>query len=131
MEKATNKNHNFHFVLVHGAGQGGWCWFKLLHLLRSAGHRATALDLAAAGADPTKLEDVTSIHRHSQPLMDFFKALPPQDKVVLVGHSFGGLIISLAMERFPNQILVAVFVTAYMPHFISPPATLVLKVIQL
>ncbi|KAG6604200.1 Methylesterase 10, partial [Cucurbita argyrosperma subsp. sororia] len=116
---------NPHFVLVHGAGHGGWCWFKLLNLLHSAGHHATALDLTAAGVDPTKLEEVTSIHHHAHPLMDFIEALPQQQKVILVGHSFGGLIISLAMEAFPHRILVAVFVTAYMPHFLSPPATLV------
>ncbi|XP_038883006.1 methylesterase 10-like [Benincasa hispida] len=126
MEKAI-MNNNPHFVLVHGAGHGGWCWFKLLSLLRSAGHHATVIDLASAGTDPTKLDDVASIHHHVQPLMDLIEGIPQQQKVVLVGHSYGGLLISLAMEKFPHRILVSVFVTGYMPHFHCPPAAVLQK----
>ncbi|KAI3704679.1 hypothetical protein L1987_74906 [Smallanthus sonchifolius] len=50
------------------------------------------------------------------------------DRVVLVGHSYGGLAISLAMERFPHIVSVAVFVTAYMPNCRDPPAVLMTKV---
>lgn len=121
--------NNVHFVLVHGAGHGGWCWFKLLNLLHSAGHHATAVDLTGGGVDPTKLEEVTSIHHYAEPLMKLIElGVPQHQKVVLVGHSYGGLVISLAMEAFPHRILVAVFVAAYMPHFLSPPATLMIKV---
>ncbi|EXB63678.1 hypothetical protein L484_027021 [Morus notabilis] len=35
-----------HFVLVHGSCHGGWSWYKLVPLLKSAGHAVTALDLA-------------------------------------------------------------------------------------
>lgn len=42
-------------------------------------------------------------------------ALPPDERVILVGHSLGGLAVSQAMERFPSKISVAVFVTALMP----------------
>lgn len=55
--------------------------------------------------------------------MEFVASLPQDEKVVLVGHSYGGLPISLAMESFPQKILVAVFVSAYMPNYISPPIT--------
>ncbi|KAL0377778.1 UNVERIFIED_CONTAM: Methylesterase 1 [Sesamum radiatum] len=41
--------------------------------------------------------------------------LPPGEKVILVGHSIGGVCISLAMEKFPKKIAVAVYVTAFMP----------------
>jgi len=41
------------------------------------------------------------------------ESLPSQEKVILVGHSFGGISISLAMERFPHKISVAVFVAAF------------------
>ncbi|POO02711.1 Alpha/beta hydrolase fold, partial [Trema orientale] len=53
---------------------------------------------------------------YAKPLMDFMASLPATSaKVVLVGHSLGGVSISLAMESFPHKISAAVFVTAYMP----------------
>ncbi|CAL5400140.1 unnamed protein product [Camellia sinensis] len=60
-------------------------------------------------------------------------SLPDRDdeKVVLVGHSYGGLGISLAMERFPEKISVGVFITAYMPNCQHPPATLIQEDLEL
>ncbi|OVA10518.1 hypothetical protein BVC80_8985g55 [Macleaya cordata] len=45
-----------HLVLVHGACHGAWCWYKLATLLRTAGHRVTALDLGASGDRPKTSE---------------------------------------------------------------------------
>ncbi|KAM7474930.1 hypothetical protein LguiB_022173 [Lonicera macranthoides] len=103
-----------HFVLVHGACLGAWSWFKLVPLLRAYGHNVTAFDLAASGIDSRQVTDIPSIADYFQPLTDFMAALPSQERVVLVGHSFGGLAISQSMELFPEKISVAVFVTASM-----------------
>lgn len=104
-----------HFVLVHGACHGAWCWYRVVTQLRSEGHRVTALDMAASGTDPKRPEEVGSTSDYFQPLMEFMGALPPEERVVLVGHSMGGICISAGMERFPSKIAVAIFVTAYMP----------------
>ncbi|XP_034689727.1 methylesterase 10-like isoform X1 [Vitis riparia] len=112
-----------HFVLVHGAGHGAWCWYKLVPLLKLLGHRVTALDLGSSGVNPKRLDELASVYDYVQPLMELVASLPQDEKVVLVGHSYGGLPISLAMESFPEKILVAVFVSAYMPNYISPPIT--------
>ncbi|XP_058186358.1 methylesterase 10-like isoform X1 [Rhododendron vialii] len=117
-----------HFVLVHGACHGAWCWYKLKPLLQAAGHRVTALDLGGCGVHPSRLDEIVSLSDYLQPLMDFMASLvgdDDKDRVVLVGHSFGGLGVSLAMERFPEKISVAVFITAYMPNYKHPPATLI------
>ncbi|XP_021821348.1 methylesterase 10-like [Prunus avium] len=104
------------FVLVHGSCFGAWSWYKLVTLMKSSGHNVTALDLAASGVDPQQAKDLHSISDYFKPLTDFMAALdPPHDKVILVGHSLGGLAISYAMERFPDKISLAVFVTALMP----------------
>lgn len=114
--------------MVHGTCHGAWCWYKLLSLLKLAGHRATALDLGASGINPKQLNEVSSVSDYVQPLMDFMASLPQEEQVILVGHSYAGFCISLAMESFPRNILVAVFLTAYMPHHKSPPVTLIREV---
>ncbi|XP_047178394.1 methyl jasmonate esterase 1-like [Vigna umbellata] len=102
-------------VLVHGAQHGAWCWYKLYALLNSAGLQVTCLDMASSGIHPTQVLDITSVSQYVEPLFQFLRSLPPEERVILVGHSFGGLCISLAMEFFPLKIAVAVFVTAWMP----------------
>ena len=104
-----------HFVLVHGACHGAWSWYKIGALLKSSGHNVTALDLTAAGINPKQVDDIRSISEYFQPLMDFMESLHADERVVLVGHSMGGLAISQAMENFAEKISVAIFVTAQMP----------------
>ncbi|KAF3435684.1 hypothetical protein FNV43_RR22775 [Rhamnella rubrinervis] len=111
----TNKSK--HFVLVHGACHGAWSWYKVMAKLRSSsdGHRVTAIDLGASGIDPHQPNDLSSISDHFKPLTEFMESLDVDERVVLVGHSFGGLAVSQAMQSFPHHISVAVFVTALMP----------------
>ncbi|CAN0891210.1 Methylesterase 10 [Linum grandiflorum] len=126
MEKGKKQ----HFVLVHGAAHGAWCWYKLIPLLKSKGHSVTALDLGASGTNPKQLHELETIFDYSEPLMEFMAAVPEDEKVILVAHSFGGYIVSLAMEKFPEKVLVAVFVTAEMPDLAHPPATLMIELLE-
>ncbi|KQK11404.1 esterase PIR7B [Brachypodium distachyon] len=103
-----------HFVLVHGLGHGAWCWYKVVPVLEAAGHRVTALDLAASGVHPGRVEDVHSFEDYSRPLLDAVAAAD-DNRLVLVGHSHGGLSVALAMERFPGKVAAAVFAAAAMP----------------
>ncbi|XP_059670888.1 methyl jasmonate esterase 1-like [Cornus florida] len=112
-----------HFVLVHGSCHSAWCWYKLVTLLKSSGHRVTALDLGASGLDPRRLDQLATIFDYLQALMDFMASLPHGERVVLVRHSYGGFCISLAMESFSKKISIAVFITAYMPNDRDPLAT--------
>lgn len=125
---SRNMDNVKHFVLVHGACHGAWCWYKLVALLRHAGHHVTALDLGGSGIHSDQIHEVTSIWDYVQPLMEFLGSIPEDEKVILVGHSYGGLPISLAMEMFPQKISVAAFVTAYLPHYTFPPGVLIQEV---
>lgn len=104
-----------HFVLVHGAGHGAWCWVKVKTVLEKAGHRVTTIDLASAGVNTDSPDDVTSLEIYNQPLTDLFTSFPDDEKVILVGHSLGGMNLTLTSERFPYKIAVAVYLTALMP----------------
>ncbi|XP_057770124.1 salicylic acid-binding protein 2-like isoform X2 [Salvia miltiorrhiza] len=111
-----------HIVLVHGACHGAWCWYKLKPLLEAAGHRVTALDLAASGIDRRSLRELRTLADYSQPLLEMMAAIPAEEKVVVVGHSLGGMNISLAMEMYPHKISVAIFLAAFMPDHTHPPS---------
>ncbi|KAL1333072.1 hypothetical protein HN51_061827 [Arachis hypogaea] len=111
-----------HFILVHGACHGAWCWYKIKPLLESSGHKVTVLDLAASGTNLKKIEDVDTFSQYSEPLLEVLESLPPNEKVVLVGHSLGGLNIALAMEKFPTKVAVGVFLTAFVPDTQHKPS---------
>ncbi|CAI0429516.1 unnamed protein product [Linum tenue] len=115
-EKKQSRLH--HFVLVHGACHGAWCWYKVVPLLKQAGYKVTALDLAASGIHPKQATKLGSVSDYLAPLMELMTSLTgggKEEKVILVGHSMGGVGISAAMEKFAEKVAVAVFVTAFMP----------------
>ncbi|OMO56781.1 hypothetical protein CCACVL1_26296 [Corchorus capsularis] len=118
---AEKKNQTKHFVLVHGLCHGAWCWYKLKPQLESAGHKVTVLDLAASGINMKIFgHDVPTFHEYTRPLLGFLASL--NEPAILVGHSFGGMSLALAMDLFPHKISVAVFLTAFMPDTIHPPS---------
>jgi pimeloyl-ACP methyl ester carboxylesterase len=67
-------------------------------------------------------EEVASFEEYSRSLLGAVATLPEGEKVVLVAHSFGGQSLALAMERHPEKVTVAVFVTATMPAAGNPMA---------
>ncbi|KAJ1415235.1 Alpha/Beta hydrolase fold [Sesbania bispinosa] len=117
-----NMGQNQHFVLVHGVCHGAWCWYKLKPLLECAGHKVTALDLAASGINTYEIEDIHTFSEYSKPLLELLASLDPQEKVVLVGHSFGGMSLALAMDKFPEKIALGVFITAFTPDTQHKPS---------
>lgn len=117
-----------HIVLVHGACHGAWCWHKLRPTLEAAGHRVTALDLAASGIDGRRIDELRTFSDYSQPLLELLDGIPETEKVVLVGHSLGGLNISLAMDLYPQKIDVAVYLAAFMADSTHPPSYVIEQV---
>lgn len=127
MAEAKNQKH---FVLVHGANHGAWCWYKLKPLLEAAGHHVTALDLAASGINMKAIQDIHTLHQYTEPLLDILASLPDTEKVILVGHSLGGLSLALASDKFPEKISAAVFFTAFMPDTAHKPSYVLDQVLK-
>ncbi|XP_050204925.1 salicylic acid-binding protein 2-like [Mercurialis annua] len=115
-------NNGKHFVLVHGAGGGAWVWYKVKPRLEASGHRVTVLDMAASGKHPKTYKEVHSFNEYNEPLMQFMGSLHENEKVILVGHSLGGMNLALAMEIYPQKISVAVFVSAVVPDTLNQPS---------
>ncbi|KAH6558886.1 hypothetical protein KP509_1Z040300 [Ceratopteris richardii] len=114
LANANNGSNGKHFLLVHGLGHGGWCWYKVTAALQEAGHMVTAVDLTSSGNNKVAADDVTDVARFLRPLTDFLAAYD-NGRVILVGHSFGGSAISYAMEAYPEKVEKAVFLAALMP----------------
>ncbi|XP_062207105.1 salicylic acid-binding protein 2-like [Phragmites australis] len=117
-------------VLVHGACLGGWSWFKVATPLRAAGYRVDTPDLAASGVDPRPLREVPTFRDYTAPLLDLLASLPPGERVVLVGHSLGGVNVALAAELFPDKVAAAVFLCAFMPDCASRPSHVLEKFVE-
>ncbi|KAJ3696006.1 hypothetical protein LUZ60_001383 [Juncus effusus] len=118
----NSDSNSKHIILIHGACHGAWCWYKVVPLLHSAGYKVTVPDMAASGRDERKISEVLTFRDYCEPLLEIMRAIPSDEKVMLVGHSLGGLNIALAMEDFSEKISVAVFLTAFMPDCNSPPS---------
>ncbi|CAN6563053.1 unnamed protein product [Malus baccata var. baccata] len=84
-------------------------WYKVATLLKDSGHNVTALDLGASGINPIQVQQLPSLSEFVEPLTKLMVSLPPNEKVILVGHSLGGAVISIFMERFPHKIVAAVY----------------------
>ncbi|KAM7255053.1 hypothetical protein ACFE04_020294 [Oxalis oulophora] len=110
----AGSNSKLHFVLVHGSGHGAWCWFKIRTLMETSGYKVTALDLKGAGMDLTDPNAVYTFEEHNQPLIHLLSNLTNNQKVILVGHSAGGLSLTYAIHHFGDKIQMAIYVAANM-----------------
>jgi pimeloyl-ACP methyl ester carboxylesterase len=97
------------FILIHGAFHGGWCWEDVVRRLAAAGHHALAPDLPGMGTDQQPTQDVDLAATGS-----FIAELARRQagRIILAGHSLGGIAISDAAERAPEAIAGLVYVTA-------------------
>lgn len=96
-------------VLVHGAWHGAWCWSKLVPLLVAQGHNVSAPDLPGHGGDTTPVTRV-SMKKYLRRIVAEIEKI--DGKVVLIGHSMGGLVISQVAEQIPTRIDQLVYVSA-------------------
>jgi pimeloyl-ACP methyl ester carboxylesterase len=99
------------FILIHGSWHSAWNWHKVTPILEQQGHKVFAIDLPGMGRDKTPIEDVTmksTVEKICQ-LIDSIEG-----KVVLVGHSKNGIMISQTAEYRPDRIEKLIYVAAYL-----------------
>ena len=99
------------FILIHGSWHSAWNWHKVVPLLEKAGHRAIAIDLPGMGRDKTPIQDVT-MKTTVEKICALIDSIP--GKVILVGHSKNGIMISQAAEYRPDKIEKLVYLAAYL-----------------
>lgn len=114
MSKMPCSSPQVHIILVHGVSHGGWCWYKVRALLETSGYSVTCVDLKGSGIEPSDPNSIGSFEEYNQPLVDLLASLPNHQKVILVGHSAGGISVTEAIYKFPEKIQAAVYVAATM-----------------
>jgi pimeloyl-ACP methyl ester carboxylesterase len=103
------------FVLVHGAWHGGWCWRWLAPLLREQGHRVFTPTLTGLGERAHLLAPEIDLTMHVEDVLGVLRYQDLSD-VVLVGHSYGGMVVSGVVERAPERVAHAIYLDAFLPN---------------
>ncbi len=102
------------FLLVHGAWQSAATWDLVTPLLESGGHDVVTPVLAGLGTDQSRLSPNVSLSQHIDGIAAELSKSP--EPVILVGHSYAGMIISGAAGKNPHQVRRLVFVDAFIPE---------------
>ncbi|MFI9172739.1 alpha/beta fold hydrolase [Streptomyces lincolnensis] len=103
------------YLLVHGAWHSGQCWERVVPLLAGAGHRVVAPSLTGYGDKAHLLGRDVGLDTHVDDIVDLIAA-EDLTEVVLVGHSYAGLVISSVANRVPDRIAHLVYLDAMVPE---------------
>jgi pimeloyl-ACP methyl ester carboxylesterase len=103
------------FVLVHGAWHGGWCWRRVSDLLEKKGHKVFAPTMTGLGERSHLIDAKVNLATHVTDIVNVIKWEGLKD-IVLVGHSYGGMIISGVAEQMHGSIGSIVFLDAFVPE---------------
>ena len=103
------------FVVAHGAWSAGWAWKKMRPLLRSRGHELFTPTYTGVGERAHLAHKDIDLETH---IADVLGVLEYEDLrgIVLVGHSYGGMVITGVIDRVPDRIKHVVYLDAAVPE---------------
>ncbi|MEP2734840.1 MAG: alpha/beta fold hydrolase [Erythrobacter sp.] len=102
------------FVLIHGAWHGGWCWEQVRQLLESAGHRVHTPTLPGLAERAGEMSPDIGLAEHITDAIGFVEASGLRN-IVLVGHSYGGMVITGMADAMKDRIAHIVYLDAALP----------------
>jgi pimeloyl-ACP methyl ester carboxylesterase len=102
------------YVLVHGGGHGGWCYDRVAPLLRAAGHDVLTPTLSGLGERADLLGPDVDLDRHIDDVVEVLRADDLRD-VILVGHSYGGMVVTGIADQAADRIGRLVYLDAANP----------------
>ena len=102
------------YVIVHGAWGGGWDWRQVDSLLIAHGHRVYRVTLTGLGERAHLASADIRLETHITDVVNTLLWEELRD-VVLVGHSYGGMVITGAADRVPARIARLVYIDAMLP----------------
>lgn len=102
------------FVIVHGAWAGAWAWQRVVDRLTRKGHRVFAPTLSGLGERSHLAGAEVNLTTHINDVVNEIR-WKDLDRFVLVGHSYGGFVITGAAEEIGERIASIVYVDAIIP----------------
>jgi pimeloyl-ACP methyl ester carboxylesterase len=113
-EPTTNSAHKLTYVIVHGAWGGGWAFKQVDDLLTADGHKVYRPTLTGQGERAHLASTNIDLSTHIQ---DIVNVILYEDlhNIVLVGHSYGGMVITGVADRVPGRIQHLIYVDALLP----------------
>ncbi|MEU5269451.1 alpha/beta fold hydrolase [Streptomyces hygroscopicus] len=103
------------YLLVHGAWHSGQCWERVVPLLTAAGHRVFAPSLTGYGDTTHLAGPEVGLDTHVDDIVELI-AGEDLTEVILVGHSYAGLVISSVANQLPDRIARLVYLDAMVPE---------------
>jgi len=103
------------YVLVHGAWHGGWCWERMRQRLIQSGARLYTPTLTGLGERAHLLSPSVSLETHVADVLQVLEE-PALSDVILVGHSYAGMVITAVADRLPQRLARLVYLDAIVPR---------------
>lgn len=103
------------YVLVHGGWHGGWCWKRVTPFLRDSGHTVYTPTLTGLGERSHLASPETNLSTHIQDILNLLWYEDLTD-VILVGHSYSGMVITGVADAAPERIARLVYLDAFVPE---------------
>jgi pimeloyl-ACP methyl ester carboxylesterase len=102
------------YVLVHGGGHGGWCYRKVIRLLSAEGHEVLAPTMTGLGERSHLLGADVDLDLHIRDIVAVLNFEDVRD-AILVGHSYGGMVITGVADRAADRVGRLVYLDAANP----------------
>ncbi len=102
------------FVIVHGAWGGGWGFKELAGIIQAAGHQVYRPTLTGQGERVHLASPNVGLETHIQDIVNVIEYENLYD-VILVGHSYGGMVITGVADRIPERLSRMIYVDAHLP----------------
>jgi pimeloyl-ACP methyl ester carboxylesterase len=103
------------FVVAHGAWSAAWAWKKVRPMLRARGHEIFTPTYTGLGERSHHATPTIGLHTHVE---DVLAVLTYEDlsDVILVGHSYGGMVATVLADRAPARLRHVVYLDAFVPR---------------
>lgn len=103
------------FVLVHGGGHGGWCYLPVTRRLQQLGHIVYTPSLSGLGEHHHQMHAGIDLKTHIEDVVNLLFMEDLRD-VIIVGHSYGGMVITGVADRSSDRVAHRVYLDAAYPE---------------